>query len=277
MLIVDSQVHIWGADTPERPWPQPGPGRAQPHGDVPLGADELVARMDAAGVAAAVLVPPSWEGERNDLAIQAVLRHPGRFGIMGRIDMEDPANRERIAAWRDQPGMLGIRLLIRKGVPWLQQGASHWLWVEAEKAGVPVTMAISRTHGLISDIAMRHPGLRLSIDHMGCVPGAQDAAAFIHLEQLLQLARLPNVAVKASSAPSYSSVPYPFGSVHDYLHRIFDAFGAHRFFWGTDLSRLPCDYRQAVTMFTEELPWLKGNDLELVMGGGLREWWDWRA
>jgi hypothetical protein len=22
MLIVDSQVHIWGADTPERPWPR---------------------------------------------------------------------------------------------------------------------------------------------------------------------------------------------------------------------------------------------------------------
>ena len=25
MHIVDSQVHLWGADTPERPWP---PGRA---------------------------------------------------------------------------------------------------------------------------------------------------------------------------------------------------------------------------------------------------------
>ena len=24
MLIVDSQVHIWGADTPERPWPRAG-------------------------------------------------------------------------------------------------------------------------------------------------------------------------------------------------------------------------------------------------------------
>jgi hypothetical protein len=25
MLVTDSQVHIWGADTPDRPWP---PGRA---------------------------------------------------------------------------------------------------------------------------------------------------------------------------------------------------------------------------------------------------------
>jgi hypothetical protein len=26
MLVVDSQVHIWGADTPQRPWPK----RAEP-------------------------------------------------------------------------------------------------------------------------------------------------------------------------------------------------------------------------------------------------------
>jgi len=28
-------------------------------------------------------------------------------------------------------------------------------------------------------------------------------------------------------------------------------------------------------MFTEELPWLKGRDLELVMGDALRAWWRW--
>jgi hypothetical protein len=29
-------------------------------------------------------------------------------------------------------------------------------------------------------------------------------------------------------------------------------------------------------MFTEELPWLRGDDLELVMGDGLRAWWGWK-
>jgi hypothetical protein len=28
-------------------------------------------------------------------------------------------------------------------------------------------------------------------------------------------------------------------------------------------------------MFTEELPWLKGRDLELVMGEALCAWWGW--
>jgi hypothetical protein len=28
-------------------------------------------------------------------------------------------------------------------------------------------------------------------------------------------------------------------------------------------------------MFTEELPWLKGRDRELVMGEALCAWWGW--
>jgi predicted TIM-barrel fold metal-dependent hydrolase len=69
---------------------------------------------------------------------------------------------------------------------------------------------------------------------------------------------------------------YPFRSVHPYVERVFDSFGPKRTFWGTDFSRLPCSYRQGVTMFTEEMPWLKGQDLEDVMGRGVCEWLGWR-
>ena len=63
MKIVDAQVHIWAANTPERPWP----ARAEPH-RAPLGKEELLAEMDKAGVDRVIIVPPSWEGDRNDLA-----------------------------------------------------------------------------------------------------------------------------------------------------------------------------------------------------------------
>ena len=92
---------------------------------------------------------------------------------------------------------------------------------------------------------------------------------------MLALARLPNVAVKLSGAPSYSSAPYPYRNIHSYLQQIIDAFGPERCFWGTDITRMPCSYRQCVTMFTEEMPWLKGRDLELVMGGAVVNWLGW--
>ena len=108
MLIVDSQVHIWAADTPERPWPAV---RNQPHRPVPFSREDLVREMEGAEVHRAVIVPPSWEGDRNDLALEAARLHPDRFAVMGRITIESPESRGLMAAWRHQPGMLGIRLI----------------------------------------------------------------------------------------------------------------------------------------------------------------------
>jgi len=92
---------------------------------------------------------------------------------------------------------------------------------------------------------------------------------------MLALAKYPNVAVKLSGAPSYSSEPYPYRNIHKYIRQIVDAFGSHRCFWGTDITRMPCSYRQCVTMFTEELPWLQGRDKELVMGDAICDWLGW--
>ena len=93
--------------------------------------------------------------------------------------------------------------------------------------------------------------------------------------ELLALAKYPNVAVKATGQPGYAEDAYPFRSFHEHLHRVFDAFGPQRMFWGTDITRMPCSWRQCVTVFTEELPWLKGRDLELVMGEALCNWVGW--
>jgi hypothetical protein len=84
------------------------------------------------------------------------------------------------------------------------------------------------------------------------------------------------VRSRRTGAPWYSSEPYPFRSIHPYLERIYDAFGPERYFWGSDVTRMPCPWRQVVTLFTEELPWLKGRDLELVMGDALCAWLDWQ-
>jgi hypothetical protein len=80
------------------------------------------------------------------------------------------------------------------------------------------------------------------------------------------LAKYPNVAVKATGQAGYAEDEYPFRSLHPHLQRCFDAFGPERMFWGTDITRMLCSWWQCVTLFTEELRWLKGRDLELVMG-----------
>jgi predicted TIM-barrel fold metal-dependent hydrolase len=174
--------------------------------------------------------------------------------------------------------MLGLRFaFLRAGEEnWLTDGTADWLWPAAERAGLPIGLLAPNRAKVVGEIAVKHPRLKLLVDHMARPRGGRDDAGFADLGDLLALAKYPNVAVKASGAPSYSSDPWPYRDIHQYLKQIFDAFGPTRMFWGTDITRMPCSWRQCVTMFTEELPWLKGRDLELVMGRALCDWIGWK-
>ena len=225
MMVVDAQVHIWAPNTPERPWP----ARHEPHKPQPITAGNLLAEMKAAGVDKCVLVPPSWEGERNDVCFAAAQKHPDKFAVMGRLDPEDPASRGMIAGWRKQPGMLGLRFTFHR--PFLRP--------------------------LLAE--------------------GKDEEAFKDIGNVLALAKRPNVAVKASCLPHYTTDQYPFKKLDSYIRRVYDAFGPKRVFWGSDLSRLPCTYRQSLTYLTEETPWLTAGDKEWITGRGLCEWLGWKT
>jgi hypothetical protein len=70
--IVDAQVHLWKAESPDWKW-VPG---LQPQLPEPFTIERLVPMMDEAGVDRAVNVPPSWPGDRNDYALEAVKATP---------------------------------------------------------------------------------------------------------------------------------------------------------------------------------------------------------
>ena len=82
--------------------------------------------------------------------------------------------------------------------------------------------------------------------------------------------------MKASSLPAFTADSYPYRRLHPYIRRIYDAFGPQRMFWGSDFTKLPCSYRQAITMITEEISWLTAEDKEWIMGRGLCEWIGWK-
>ena len=271
MQIVDAQIHLWESGLPDN----------QAHIQTTrFSTDEAIGMMDRAGVDAAVIHPPGWDPGSTELALRAVRDHPGRFAIMGSVPLDDPAAATRIATWRDQPGMLGLRFLFLKDPAkrWLEDGTLDWLWSSAERAGVPIALLATDSFPALGRIAEYHPGLRLTIDHLGGRGGnttLKDHDAMVHMPEMLALAKHPNIAVKATGAPGYSAEAYPYPAMQTYLHQIYDAFGPDRMFWGTDITKMPCSWAQCISMFTEELDWLPDADKPKIMGQGICNWWGW--
>jgi predicted TIM-barrel fold metal-dependent hydrolase len=285
--IVDSQVHVWTASTPERPWTRAWDEQTQRElaagssrtGGAPFEAGDLLREMAGAGVARAILVPPGFQGDQNDYALGCAQEHPGVFRVMGRIDLR--LRREEAWIRRDvtRPGMLGYRLTfltpaLRES---LASGGLEWFWTIADSLGIPITLIAPGLLGPIEAVARRHPTLRISLDHLNLTSTAANDDLDALIARTCELATLPNVAVKASAIPSFANDPYPFVSAHGHIRRVVEAFGPERVFWGTDFSRLPpaCSYRQAVTLFTTELDFLSATDVEWIMGRGVMRWYGW--
>ena len=276
MLVTDAQIHLWELDRPDRPWPTDV--RSTPHRPHAFTDEHMLPEMDQAGVDRAVIVPPSWVGENNATALEMAAKHPTRFAVMGRFDTQAPDARARLEGWLSQPHMLGIRITFNapRFVSALEAGGFDWFWAACEELGIPLMALFS---GPLLDkvppIAERHPNLTLIIDHMGRASGATGPAAFADLDNLLRLARYPNVLVKTTSAPSYSEEPYPFRDIHPFLRRIYDAFGPRRLLWGSDITRLRGAYAECLNLFKEALDFLSADDKEWILGKTLATTCNW--
>lgn len=274
MKIIDSQLHCFYPNTIQRPWPE---GATPVHGPE-FTIEQASAVLDQHGVQGAVLVPPSWNGWDNQYSLDAAVAQPRRFTVMGRFNFEAPDARERLRTWRQQAGMAGVRFFIQ-GSPWvsLLQPELSWVWKIAEETRLPVMSAIPGNVAGFEPILTQFPDLRLIIDHAGRHPrGALDQGAWSDVAQLHALARFPNVSVKVSSLPCFSTETYPFSNLHDPIKQIYDVFGPQRMMWGSDYTRLSCGYEENIKLFTEALDFLSSEDREWIMGRALAQALDWK-
>jgi predicted TIM-barrel fold metal-dependent hydrolase len=267
MRIIDAQIHLW---TNRQAPPH--------HARAPYTVEQALAGMDEAGVARAINCPPFWDPAAIDYAAVAAAAHPDRLATLGWFPVDAPADETAVDRLLSMPGMLGLRLLFASPatIEALMSERLEWLWDLAGAWEIPVAfglplMLLER----VGEIAAGHPRMRVMIDHLAVSPFDKLPAAAGHFDALLALAQRPNVAIKATAVPSMASQPFPFTDTHDHLRRFFDAYGAARMFWGTDITRMQASWRQCIQLFTEELPWLRGRDLDLIMGDAVADWVRW--
>ena len=119
MLIVDSQVHIWSTGLPTNP----------AHRQITsFTVDDLFREMDEAGVDAAVIHPPAWDPNSNQIALDAAKKHPTRLSILGNFPLDQHESRALVDNWLEQPGMLGLRFALNQPHQqnWPTDGTMDW-------------------------------------------------------------------------------------------------------------------------------------------------------
>src|SRR3982074_1725119 len=86
MTIIDSQVHVYEANTPKRPW------HSVPNWPDHVTGDEMVAAIDKVGVDGAIFISAfSMYQYDASYAVEVQRAHPGRLAIVKPVDPDDPA------------------------------------------------------------------------------------------------------------------------------------------------------------------------------------------
>jgi len=275
MSIIDVQVHPYERNSPSRPW------AGEAHGLPSASGEEMVAAMDSVGVDRAIMVS-SFNVYRYDpsYALSVYATYPERFRVVTPVDATDPAIDDVVAAWAATKGAVGIRIILREGMPMdpSDPGLTR-AFKAAARCGLPVNLLCWGRLDLGTEFVRRFADTVIVIDHLGLLQPARPPVpedVWGELPALLALAKYPNVRVKVSGACTMSLAGYPYDDIWEPVLRVVDAFGVDRCMWGTDWTRTigMLTYAQGVTPFLETER-LSAGDKAMLMGGTVEKVYGW--
>ncbi len=275
MVIIDSQVHSYEANTPQRPWFK------VPDWPAHVTGDEMMEAMDKVGVDGAILVSAfSMYQFDPSYAAEVQRAHADRLAVISPVDPDDPAVVDIITEWKKNPGAVGIRVLMHKdGGHAPDDPGFDRVMRAAARLDLPVNVQCWDNLDVGIAVFDRHPETRFALDHMGIIqpyvpPVPPDAWA--NLPKVLDLARRPNVVIKVSGACTLSREPFPYPDMWDPLARIFEAWGLDRCLWGTDWTRTAgmLSYNDAVQSFRQSAR-LSESERAMLMGGACAKFYGW--
>lgn len=266
--IIDAHVHIWELSQ-ERYRFDPAFG-APPDREARL--EDLLALMDRHGVTRAALIQPGNYGFDAGLIAETVARHPRRFVGLGMVDPMKPDVANRLSEWVQERGLVGMRVLSR----WFDAPYMEAYWRRA--AELQATLSFITGAIDLSPLARlldRLPPTPVIVDHLG----HRRFGDRQHCQQLLDLARYPNVYVKWSGLYATSAEPHPHRDAWWFLRATLETFGPQRLMWASDFPYIVSTdgYSPCLDLVRRELPFMTEKEREWVCGKTAASLWPARG
>jgi predicted TIM-barrel fold metal-dependent hydrolase len=244
MTIFDIHPHVVSADRERYPRDPIG-GKASPWvASRPVSTAGLLAEMDGAGIAKAVLVQASTAyGYDNRYAADSAAAHPGRFASVACVDVRAPDAPARLRHWIRERGMSGLRIFTSGSKDaddsaWLDDPATFPAWAAAAELGIPIAIQMkARGYERLETLLRRFPGVPVVLDHFAHPPST-DGPPYAAAARFWALAASPQVYLKLT-ARNVEELADGAGSVNSFLQRCVEEFGARRIAWGSNYPASP--------------------------------------
>ena len=236
--IIDIHPHVISTDTARYPLAPLGGTQSTWSRDRPTSYQQMIAEMDAAGVAKSAIVQASTAyGHDNSYVAEAIAAHPKRFTGVFSVDVLAPDAVEKMKHWIGK-GFSGMRLFTTGSTmpgqaTWFDDPRSFAAWEYAGEAGIPVCMQMTpQGFPQLRGLMERFPKVRMILDHLAR-PRLTDGPPYAADKDFFELARYPQVYLKVTPV---NVEPKEWGKAtpDTFFAAVIKAYGASRIAWGSN-------------------------------------------
>jgi len=253
--VIDSHLHVWSdGQSPFEYWPQQEPPEAMRSN---CGADDLMEKMDAAGVAGCLIVQPINHKYDHSYVESVIKAYPQKLKGMCLANPTLSAEESvRDIENLYQKGFVGIRFnpYLWPADQRMCNDVGQSLFAKAGELGMPVGVMCFKGLDLhfddIQELLKSNPNTKVIIDHFGFFKQGSNTLEDDDriFSQLLSLAKYPQVHVKVSAYFRLSRESYPYADLQPRLAQLLSEYGSSRLLWGSDYPfvKNECGYSEAV-------------------------------
>jgi L-fuconolactonase len=269
--IIDSHTHVIASDTDKYPFAPVGGHQSDWSKARPVDHDGLVAAMDAAGIAQAVVVQASTVyGHDARYVVEAIKSHPTRFvGVFSIDAMADDAV-EQMKRWLGE-GLVGMRLFTTGTT---MPGQAHWLadpkcfpaWEYAQENDVSVCLQMTMDGiSMLKTLLERFPKVNVLLDHLAR-PDLSKGAPYADAAPLFDLAKFAGVHVKLTNR-TITAATQGESTLEAFIPYVLKAFGAERVLWGSNFPAAEGALPDLLAEAKTGLAALSEADQAMIFGG----------
>lgn len=235
-MIVDAHHHFWDPSRADYPWMTDELVEIRR----PFGPEDLGPELLRTGVDRTILVQTRSSDDETREFLATASSTPFVAGVVGWVDLTDPAVADRLAELRSAPGgerLVGIRHQVH------DEADPDWLLRRDVTAGLGAVERAALVYDLLVrtrelstalQVAQGFPGLRFVIDHLA-KPTIRDGEMQPWANRLAPFGALPNVWCKVSGLVTEANWQrWTADDIRPFVRYAIDVFGPDRLLFGSD-------------------------------------------